>query len=45
VSATTAESTAAAQLGLLFAISRGNTAAVAQVSSAAYGGVVSATLP
>jgi hypothetical protein len=38
-------STAAAQLGILFAIARGNTAAVAQVSSAPFGGVIETTLP
>ena len=45
VAATTASSTAAAQLGALFAISRGNTAAVTQASSAPFAGVVSGTPP
>jgi len=38
-------STAAAQLGILFAIARGNTAAVAQASNAPFGGVIETTLP
>jgi hypothetical protein len=38
-------STAAAQLGILFAIARGSTAAVAQVSNAPFGGVIGTTLP
>ncbi len=40
-----ATSSAAARLGLLFAIGRGNTEAVTAVSSASYGGVVASPLP
>jgi hypothetical protein len=37
--------TAAAQLGLLFAIARGNTAAVTAISSAPFAGVIASPLP
>jgi hypothetical protein len=38
-------SSAAAQLGILFAIARGDAAAVSRVSIAPYAGVVNAVLP
>jgi hypothetical protein len=40
-----ANSTAAAQLGILFAIARGNATVVSQASTAPYSGVVESTLP
>ena len=43
--AANALSTTAAQLGILFAITRGNVAAVTAASSAPYAGVVATTLP
>jgi hypothetical protein len=43
--AANAVSTTAAQLGILFAITRGNVAAVSAASTAPYAGVVATTLP